>query len=137
MASPIRIPVIKLYSHLIVPIQGLLGDGVMEELSEQVSKRIVTDGVTGLIIDVSAVDVMDSYVTRVVRDLALTARLMGVDTVVSGMQANVAITIIEMGLEIPGVATTLNLERALEHLDQLHDDRDRERNSSEASHGEP
>ncbi len=86
----------------------------------------MTDGVTGLIIDVSAVDVMDSYVTRVVRDLALTARLMGVDTVVSGMQANVAITIIEMGLEIPGVATTLNLEQALEHLDQLHDDRDRE-----------
>ena len=137
MASPIRIPVIKLYSHLIVPIQGLLGDGVMEELSEQVSKRIVTDGVTGLIIDVSAVDVMDSYVTRVVRDLALTARLMGVDTVLSGMQANVAITIIEMGLEIPGVATTLNLERALEHLDQLHDDRDRESDSSEASHGDP
>lgn len=136
MASTIRIPVIKLYSHLIVPIQGLLGDGVMEELSEQVSSRIVTDGVTGLIIDVSAVDVMDSYVTRVVRDLALTARLMGVDTVVSGMQANVAITIIEMGLEIPGVATTLNLERALEHLDQLHDDRDRERSPSEASHGE-
>ena len=137
MASPIRIPVIKLYSHLIVPIQGLLGDGVMEELSEQVSKRIVTDGVTGLIIDVSAVDVMDSYVTRVVRDLALTARLMGVDTVVSGMQANVAITIIEMGLEIPGVTTTLNLERALEHLDQLHDERDREGDSSEAPHGEP
>ena len=137
MASPVRIPVIKLYSHLIVPIQGLLGDGVMEELSEQVSRRIVTDGVTGLIIDVSAIDVMDSYVTRVVRDLALTARLMGVDTVVSGMQANVAITIIEMGLEIPGVATTLNLERALEHLDQLHDDRDRERSPSEAPHGEP
>ena len=137
MASPIRIPVIKLYSHLIVPIQGLLGDGVMEELSEQVSQRIVTDGVTGLIIDVSAIDVMDSYVTRVVRDLALTARLMGVDTVVSGMQANVAITIIEMGLEIPGVATTLNLERALEHLDQLHDDRDRERSEAEAPHGEP
>lgn len=134
MASPVRIPVIKLYSHLIVPIQGLLGDGVMEELSEQVSQRIVTDGVTGLIIDVSAIDVMDSYVTRVVRDLALTARLMGVDTVVSGMQANVAITIIEMGLEIPGVATTLNLERALEHLDQLHDDR--ERSPSEAPHGE-
>ncbi len=136
MSSPIRIPVIKLYSHLIVPIQGLLGDGVMEELSEQVSRRIVTDGVTGLIIDVSAVDVMDSYVTRVVRDLALTARLMGVDTVVSGMQANVAITIIEMGLEIPGVTTTLNLERALEHLDQLHDERDREGSPSEAPDGE-
>jgi len=136
MAPIVRIPVISLYSRLIVPIQGLLGDGVMEELSERVSRRIVSDGATGLIIDVSAVDVMDSYVTRVVRDLALTARLMGVDTVVSGLQANVAITLVEMGLELPGVATTLNLERALEHLDELHDERDQKRAWSEAPHGD-
>jgi rsbT antagonist protein RsbS len=118
LAHTMRIPIINLYSNLIVPIQGLLPDVVMAQLQDDVARRIVTDTAAGLIIDVSGVSVMDSYVTRVVRDLALTAKLMGVRTVLSGIQASVAMTLVEMGLDIPGIKTTLNLERALEFLDE-------------------
>lgn len=118
LAHAMRIPIINLYSNLIVPIQGLLPDVVMAQLQDDVARRIVSDTAAGLIIDVSGVSVMDSYVTRVVRDLALTAKLMGVRTVLSGIQASVAMTLVEMGLDIPGIKTTLNLERALEFLDE-------------------
>ena len=71
-------------------------------------------------------DLMDSFLTRNIRDLALTARLMGVNTVVSGLQPAVAITLVEMGMEIPGIKTTLNLERALEHLETLREEEEAE-----------
>lgn len=112
----LRIPIINLYSNLIVPIQGALGDKAMTQLTEDVTRRVEQDGAHGLVIDVSGVALMDSFITRNIRDLALTARLMGVATIVSGLQPAVAITLVEMGLEIQGLETTLNLERALERL---------------------
>ena len=112
----VRIPVIGLYGHLIVPIQGAVSDDVMAAVQDDVTQRIQRGGVRGLVIDVSGIEVLDSYLTRNLRDLALTARLMGVVAVVSGLRPAVAITLVEMGLEIPGVHTALNLERALEKL---------------------
>lgn len=117
-----RIPIINLYSNLIVPIQGTIGDVLMAQLQEDVTSRVEQDDARGLIIDVSGIEMMDSFMTRNIRDLALTARLMGVHTVVSGLRPAVAITLIEMGLEIPGIETTLNLERAIEHLERLQDE---------------
>jgi rsbT antagonist protein RsbS len=114
--NPSRIPIINLYSNLIVPIQGALGDSVLAQLQDDVTRRIELDGAKGLVIDVSGVNLLDSFMTRSIRDLALTARLMGVHTVVSGLGPAVAVTLVEMGLEIPGIETTLNLERALEFL---------------------
>jgi rsbT antagonist protein RsbS len=111
-----RIPIIRLYSNLIVPIQGTIGDEAMSQLNDDVTKRIEEGGANGLVIDVSGVALMDSFITRNIRDLALSARLMGVPTIVSGMQPAVAITLVEMGLEIQGLETSLNLERALERL---------------------
>jgi rsbT antagonist protein RsbS len=116
MNAPQRIPIINLYANLIVPIQGAIGDNAMTQLTEDVTQRIENDAALGLVIDVSGVALMDSFITRNIRDLALTARLMGVDTIVSGLQPAVAITLGEMGLEIQGLQTTLNLERALELL---------------------
>jgi rsbT antagonist protein RsbS len=116
-----RIPIINLYSNLIVPIQGAIGDNAMAQLTDDVTRRIERDSALGLVIDVSGVALMDSFITRNIRDLALTARLMGVDTVVSGLQPAVAITLVEMGLEIQGLQTALNLERALEHLAQTRE----------------
>jgi rsbT antagonist protein RsbS len=117
MSTP-RIPIINLHSNLIVPIQGSLGDNVLAQLQDDVTHRIETDGAMGLVIDVSGVTLLDSFMTRSIRDLALTARLMGVRTVVSGLGPAVAMTLVEMGLEIPGIRTALNLERALECLQQ-------------------
>jgi rsbT antagonist protein RsbS len=111
-----RIPVIGLYGNLIVPIQGAISDDVMAALQHDVMHRIEEGDVRGLVVDVSGVEVLDSYLTRNLRDLAVTARLMGVAAVVSGLRPAVAITLVEMGLEIPGVHTALNLERALETL---------------------
>ena len=97
-----RIPIINLYSNLIVPIQGAIGDIAMQQLTDDVTGRIEKEGARGLVIDVSGVALMDSFITRNIRDLALTARLMGVATIVSGLQPAVAITLVEMGLEIHG-----------------------------------
>jgi rsbT antagonist protein RsbS len=112
----VRIPIIELYSNLVVPIQGAIDDDAMARLQEDVTQRIQSDGARGLVIDVSGIEFLDSFMTKNLRDLALTARLMGVSAIVSGLRPAVAITLIEMGLEIPGVKTTLNLERALEAL---------------------
>jgi rsbT antagonist protein RsbS len=111
-------PIIRLYDNLIVPIRVMSDQGI-SKLREDVTAKIASDAATGLILDVSALPYMDSFVTRVVRDLALAARLMGVRTVLSGMSPEIAITIIEMGLALEGVKTTLGLERAIEELSRM------------------
>jgi rsbT antagonist protein RsbS len=110
------IPLIRLFGNLIVPIQVSLSDSQVERLRDDVTLAIEQGRVSGLIVDLSGVDMMDSYITRCIRDLALSARLMGVDTVVCGIPRAVVITLVEMGLGIPGIASALNLDRALERL---------------------
>jgi rsbT antagonist protein RsbS len=111
-----HIPLIRLFDNLIVSIQVALSDETIERLTEQITETIERTQVSGLILDFSGADVMDSHITRRVRDLAVTAGLMGVRTVVCGLRASVVVTLVEMGLGIPGVRTALNLERALELL---------------------
>jgi rsbT antagonist protein RsbS len=111
-----RIPLITLFGNLIVPIQVTLSDSLIAHLTTDVTRTIEQGSVSGLIIDISGVDMMDSHITRCLRDLAVTARLMGVETIVCGMRPAVVITLIEMGLDVPGISSALNLERALEVL---------------------
>lgn len=110
------IPLISLYGNLIVSIQVTLSDHLVARLVADVTNAIETAPVSGLIIDISGVDVMDSYITRCIRDLAMTARLMGTETVICGMRPVVVMTMVEMGLDLQGVSSALNLERALESL---------------------
>ena len=131
----VRIPIIDLYSNLVVPIQGAIDDDAMARLQQDVTQRIQADGARGLVIDVSGIEFLDSFMTKNLRDLALTARLMGVSAVVSGLRPAVAITLIEMGLEIPGVKTTLNLERALEALFAAQEEEARALGEGEGDHG--
>jgi rsbT antagonist protein RsbS len=131
----VRIPIIDLYSNLVVPIQGAIDDDAMARLQQDVTQRIQADGARGLVIDVSGVEFLDSFMTKNLRDLALTARLMGVSAVVSGLRPAVAITLIEMGLEIPGVKTTLNLERALEALFGAQEEEARALGEGDGDHG--
>jgi rsbT antagonist protein RsbS len=111
-----KIPIITLYGNLVVPIQVALSDRLVARLKDDISAAIEACAPWGLVIDVSGVDIMDSYITRTIRDIALIARLMGVRTVLSGMAPMIAMTLVEMGMELEGVATELNLELALERL---------------------
>jgi rsbT antagonist protein RsbS len=116
MTTEHRLPIIKLFSNLIVPIQSGLPDASLARLKDDVTRRIVEVGPKGLVIDVSAVVMMDSYFTHTIRDLAMMSRLMGVRTVLVGVPPSVAITMVDMGLDITDVVTALDLDRAIEML---------------------
>lgn len=116
MSDVSRIPIIKLRDVLIVSIQVALSDRLVLQLKDDITARIDATRARGLVIDVSGIDIMDSYISRAIRDIGLVARLMGVQTVISGLDPMIAMTLVEMGLELKGVRTALELESALELL---------------------
>ena len=119
MSDIVRIPIIKLYDNLIVSIQMALSDRLVIQLKDDVTAHIDRTNAHGLIIDVSGIDVMDSYISRAIRDLGLIAKLMGVRTVIAGMDPMIAMTLVEMGLDIKGVHSALNLEAAIDLLERI------------------
>ncbi|MBI5490955.1 MAG: STAS domain-containing protein [Deltaproteobacteria bacterium] len=114
-----RIPIIRLADNLVVSIQFSLSDRLVAQLKDDVTHAIDSSGALGLVIDVSGVDLMDSYISRTIRDIALVARLMGVLTVICGVSPLVAITLVEMGVDLKVVRSALNLDAALELLQDL------------------
>jgi rsbT antagonist protein RsbS len=116
MTEGMRIPIIRLYDNLIVSIQVALSDRLVIQLKDDITSAIERTRAQGLAIDLSGVDVMDSYLTRAIRDIAHIARMMGVRTVISGFDPLMVVNLIEMGLGLQGVHTELNLERAMEWL---------------------
>jgi rsbT antagonist protein RsbS len=110
------IPLIRLYDSLLVSVQTELSDARIERLIDDVTLTIERTEVAGLILDFSGADILDSHVTRRVRDLAVTARIMGVHTILCGLRRSTVIALVEMGLGTAGVETALSLERALERL---------------------
>ncbi|MCA9689851.1 MAG: STAS domain-containing protein [Nannocystaceae bacterium] len=114
-----RIPIIKLRGNLIVSIQIDLSDELVSELKENIAHESRQTDVFGLVIEVSGVDTFDSYIARSVREIAQIARCMGVATVLAGLDAAMAITLVEMGMDLEGVETTLNLESAIDFLDEI------------------
>ncbi len=113
-----HIPIIKLYDTLIVSIQVELSDALVTQLKDDVANEIERVGPTGLIIDVSGVDIMDSYISRTIRDIGQISKLMGVSTVICGLDPNVAMTLVEMGMDLEGVEPHLHMEAAFEALQQ-------------------
>ncbi len=124
MAGVSKIPIIKLHDNLIVSIQIALSDELVMQLRDDITAEIERTASRGLVIDVSGIDVMDSYISRAIRDISLIARLMGVRTVISGMDPMIAMTLVEMGMDLKGVSTGLNLESALDLLERGGDDDD-------------
>jgi rsbT antagonist protein RsbS len=110
------IPIIRLYDTLIVSIQIELSDAVVLGLRDDIGAEIMKHEARGLIIEASGVDVFDSFIARTVRDIAKLASLMGVKTILAGLDASMAIALVEMGMYMDGVATALNLESAIESL---------------------
>lgn len=109
-----RIPIIKLWRLLLVPLQGEIDDKAAAILSSEVLDRIHGSDVTGLVIDVTGLWIMDSHLCALLTRLAQAASLMGTKTILCGMTAETAMTLQAMGLELDGFDATLSLEQALE-----------------------
>lgn len=109
-----HIPIIKLFDTLIVSIQVALSDRIVMQLKDDIGDAVQLYGPRGLIIDVSGVSIMDSYISRAIRDIGLMSRLMGVRAVICGLDPDVALTLVEMGMDLEGVETFLHMEAAFE-----------------------
>lgn len=107
-----RIPIIRLWHLLLVPLQGQIDDDMAEALSASVLHTIHRSEVSGLVIDVTGLWLMDSHLCSLISKLALAAKLMGTETTICGMSPEIAITLQSMGLEIGDVRTALTLEEA-------------------------
>ncbi|MEV1011947.1 STAS domain-containing protein [Streptomyces sp. NPDC049881] len=117
-----RIPVLKIGDVLLVSIQVDLEDQMVLDLQEDLSDRIVATGARGVVIDISALEVVDSFVGRMLATIASISRLLGAQTVVVGMRPAVAMTLVELGLSLGEVRTALHLEQGLRLLRRGRDD---------------
>ncbi|MFC9283015.1 STAS domain-containing protein [Streptomyces collinus] len=114
-----RVPVLKIGEVLLVSIQFDLEDQTVLDLQEDLSNRIVDTGAKGVVIDISALEIVDSFVGRMLATNASISRMLGAETIVVGMRPAVAMTLVELGLSLNGVRTALNLERGLKLLRRL------------------
>lgn len=117
-----RVPVLKIGDLLLVSIQVDMQDQTALALQEDLAERIVATGCHGVIIDITALDIVDSFVGRMLSTIASIAKVLDADTVVVGMRPAVAITLVELGLSLDGIRTALNVERGMELLRQAQDD---------------
>ncbi|WP_433089637.1 STAS domain-containing protein [Dactylosporangium sp. CA-052675] len=111
-----RVPVLKIGDILLVSIQIDLDDQTALQLQEDLSDRIVETGAHGVVIDISALEIVDSFIGRMLSTIAAVSRVLDAETVVVGMRPAVAITLVELGLSLNGVRTALNVDKALEIL---------------------
>jgi rsbT antagonist protein RsbS len=117
-----RVPIIKIGEVLLVSIQVDLSDETALALQDDLSKRIVDTAARGVIIDISALEIVDSFIGRMLATIASMSRVLDAQTVVVGMRPAVAITLTELGLSLGGVRTALNAEKAFALLRQTRRD---------------
>jgi rsbT antagonist protein RsbS len=136
-----RIPILKVGRVLVVPIQVDMDDQTVLNLQERILSELERTGARGVLIDVSLLEMVDSFIGRMLSDIAAMARIMDARTVVVGIQPAVAITLVELGLELRGVETVLNVDEGIKLLrDEFGtDSRDEEAEFQEGlnSLGEP
>ena len=111
-----HIPILRIGRFLLVTIQVDMHDRLAMVLQEELTARIVSDEARGVLIDISALEIVDSFIGRMLSNIAGMARVLDADTVVVGMQPSVAITLVELGLSLPGIKTALNVDRGMELL---------------------
>lgn len=112
-----KIPIIKIGDFLIVSIQVDMHDKLAIELQSQILEEISKTGAKGVLIDISVLEMVDSFIGRILSGMASMAAIMDAAVVIVGMQPAVAITLVELGLEMPGVETALNMEKGIEMLE--------------------
>lgn len=113
-----EVPILKQGKYLIASIQSALSDTDLAQLRDSLVAEIGRSRAKGVIIDLTALDILDSYATRTLRDTAYMIRLRGAETVIVGMQPEVAFTLVQLGLSLQDVATALDLEEGIVYLDK-------------------
>ncbi|NQU32064.1 MAG: STAS domain-containing protein [Bacteroidetes bacterium] len=121
-----RIPIIKIGNFLIVSIQVDMHDKLAIQLQSQILEEIEKTGAKGVLIDISVLEMVDSFIGRMLSGMASMAAIMDAAVVIVGMQPAVAITLVELGLEMPGVDTALNMEKGMEMLERRLEEEDYE-----------
>ncbi len=111
-----RIPILKMGEFLLVTIQVDMQDRSAMALQDDLTQMIVKVGAHGVLIDISTLELVDSFIGRMLGNIAAMSRVLDAETVVVGMQPAVAITLVELGLSLPGVRTALNVERGMDLL---------------------
>lgn len=111
-----RIPILKMERFLLVTIQVDMHDQLAMTLQEDLTTKIVETGAKAVLIDISALDIVDSFIGRMLAGIAGMARILDAQTVVVGMQPAVAITLVELGLSLDGIKTALNVDRGMKLL---------------------
>jgi rsbT antagonist protein RsbS len=111
-----RLPIIRLWDQILVPLQGEITDALAERLRHDLLETIHTSGADGLVIDVTGVWTIDSHLCSVISGLAAAAKLMGTRSIICGMSAEIAMTLQTMGIELSGVKTALTVEEAFASL---------------------
>jgi len=108
-----RIPILKMGPFLLVTIQVDMHDRLAMTLQDDLTDAIVKNLSRGVLIDISSVEIVDSFIGRMLSNIAAMSRILDAETVVVGMQPSVAITLVDLGLSLPGVRTALNVERGM------------------------
>lgn len=111
-----RIPILKVRDFLLVSIQVDMHDQLALTLQDDLTERIVTSCAKGVLIDISSLEMVDSFIGRMLGNIASMSRILDAQTVVVGMQPAVAITLVELGMSLPGVQTALNVEKGIDLL---------------------
>lgn len=111
-----RIPILKMGPYLLVSIQVDMHDRLALQLQDDLTERIAATGARAVLIDISSLDTVDSFMGRTLGNIAAMSRVLDAETVLVGMQPAVAITLVELGMTLPGVRTALNVEKGMDLL---------------------
>ncbi len=121
-SEDLRIPILKLHNYLLISIQIDLDDKTAIQFQEDLLNKIHSSGATGVVIDLTSVDIIDSFIAKVLGDVVSMSDLMGAKVVLTGIQPAVAMTLIDLGIHLQDVPTALDLEQGLIKLRQELED---------------
>jgi rsbT antagonist protein RsbS len=129
-----RIPIFKLGSLLLITIQVDMHDELAMTLQDDLTAHVVRTKARGVLIDISTLDMVDSFIGRMLANIANIVRILDAETVIVGMQPSVAITLVELGMSLPGIRTALNIDKGMELLHALVAGREEEPGAARQTH---